>query len=71
MTKRAQQIWEAFKGELIDNGVKDSEDVRQALSTFLREVANEFQYYSFAEEVEDCIVDARDLYDLADELEKL
>jgi hypothetical protein len=40
MTYRAEQIWEAFKGELIDNGLKDSEDVRQGLSTAIREVAN-------------------------------
>jgi hypothetical protein len=39
-TYRAEQIWEAFKGELIDNGLKDSEDVRQALSTAIREVAD-------------------------------
>jgi hypothetical protein len=37
---RAQQVWEAFKGELIDNGLKDSEDVRQGLSTAIREVAD-------------------------------
>ena len=37
---RAEKIWEAFKGELIDNGLKDSEDVRQALSTAIREVAD-------------------------------
>ena len=39
MTYRAEQIWEAFKGELIDNGLKDSEDVRQGLSTAIRMVA--------------------------------
>ena len=39
MTERAQKIWEAFCGELIDNGVKDSEDVRQALATAINEVA--------------------------------
>ena len=39
-TYRAEKIWEAFKGELIDNGLKDSEDVRQALSTAIREVAD-------------------------------
>jgi len=37
---RAEKIWEAFKGELIDNGLKDSEDVKQALSTAIREVAD-------------------------------
>jgi hypothetical protein len=25
MTEQAQEIWDAFCGELIDNGVKDSE----------------------------------------------
>ena len=39
-TYRAKKIWEAFKGELIDNGLKDSEDVKQALSTAIREVAD-------------------------------
>jgi len=39
-TDRAQQIWKVFCGELIDNGVKDSEDVKQALATALREVIN-------------------------------
>jgi hypothetical protein len=39
MTIRAEQVWEAFKGELIDNGLKDSEDVRQGLSTAIRVVA--------------------------------
>jgi hypothetical protein len=37
----------------------------------LREAVNALQYYSFAEEVEDYIIDARDLYDLADALEAL
>ena len=40
MTIRAEQVWKAFMGELIDNGLKDSEDVRQALSTAIREVAD-------------------------------
>jgi len=66
---KAQKIWKAFCGELIDNGVKDSEDVRQALATVLREIANEYQYYHFAEEVEDMIIDARVLYELADQLD--
>jgi hypothetical protein len=37
---RAEEIWKAFKGELIDNGLKDSEDVRQGLSTAIRIVAD-------------------------------
>ena len=40
MTDKAQKIWKVFCGELIDNGVKDSEDVKQALATALREVIN-------------------------------
>lgn len=43
MTEKAQTIWKAFCGELIDNGVKDSEDVKQALATSLREVVNQLQ----------------------------
>lgn len=70
MNKLAQKIWESFCGELIHNGVKDSEDVRQALSTAIREIASELQYYNTGEG-EDMIIDARNLYDLATELEVL
>ena len=47
--------------------------MREALATSIREVANEFQYYQCCENegVEDMVVDARDLYDLADELDTL
>lgn len=70
MTKQAQKIWKAFCGELTQ---EPTDDMREALATSIREVANEFQYYQFCgdEGVEDMVVDARDLYDLADELEKL
>ena len=70
MTKLAQKIWKAFCGELTQ---EPTDDMREALSTSIREVANEFQYYQCCENegVEDMVVDARDLYDLADELEKL
>ena len=39
----------------------------------IREIANEFQYYQCCKDegVEDMVVDARVLYDLADELEAL
>jgi hypothetical protein len=70
MTERAEQIWEAYKGELINNALKDSEDVRQALATVIRNVANKHQYYHFGNG-EDIVVDARLLYELADELEEL
>jgi hypothetical protein len=70
MTERAQKIWKAFCGELTQ---EPTDDMREALATSILEVANEFQYYQFCgdEGVEDMVVDARDLYDLADELEKL
>lgn len=70
MTKRAQKIWEAFKGELI---VEPTDDMREALATAIREIVNEYQYYQCCEEegVEDFVVDARRLYDLADELDTL
>lgn len=70
MTERAQKILDAFCGELTR---ELTDDMREALATSIREVANEFQYYQCCENegVEDMVVDARDLYDLADELEKL
>lgn len=74
MTDKAQKIWKAFCGELIQ---EPTDDFREALSTAIREVANELQYYNFGlgevfnSSTEDMILDARDLYDLADELEAL
>ena len=70
MNTKAQTIWKAFCGELIDNGVKDSEDVRQALSTAIREAVFELQYYNF-ERGEDFVVSSRALYELCDALEAL
>jgi hypothetical protein len=63
---RAEQVWEAFKGELIDNGLKDSEDVRQALSTAIREVAD--RLCTDVGEME-CYIDV--VRKIADELEDL
>lgn len=71
MKSKAQKIWEVFKGELIDNEIKDGEDVKQALATSIREIVNEYQYYQFLGEGEDMVVSARLIYDLADELEDL
>ena len=71
MKERAQKIWEAFKGELIDNGVKDSEDVRQALSTVLREIVDEFEQYVENDTYDELFVSSNDLYNLSVELEKL
>jgi hypothetical protein len=63
---RAEQVWKAFKGELIDNGLKDSEDVRQGLSTAIREVAN--RLCTDVGEME-CFIEV--VRKIADELEEL
>ena len=67
MTDRAQQIWKVFCNELTQ---KPTDDMREALATSLREVANELQYYNTSEGV-DMILDAYKLYELSDELEVL
>ena len=66
MTIRAEQVWKAFMGELIDNGLKDSEDVRQGLSTALRKVAD--RLCTDVGEME-CYIDV--VRQIADELEEL
>ena len=63
---RAEEIWEAFKGELIDNGLKDSEDVRQGLSTAIRIVAD--RLCTDVGEME-CFIEV--VRQIADELEDL
>lgn len=70
-TERAQKIWEAFCGELIDNGVKDGEDVRQGLSTAIREVVN--LYNDWVDDTWDMmnVVHVKDMLDIADELEEM
>jgi hypothetical protein len=69
MTYRAEQVWKAFKGELIDNGLKDSEDVRQGLSTAIREVAD--RLCTDVGEME-CYIDVvRQIADELDEIEEL
>jgi hypothetical protein len=66
MTYRAEQVWKAFKGELIDNGLKDSEDVRQGLSSAIRMVADRL-YTDLGEMQNPSVV----LEEIADELEDL
>jgi hypothetical protein len=65
MTDAAQTIWKAFCGELTQ---EPTDDMREALATAIREVANELQYYNTSEG-EDMILDAYKLYELSDELE--
>ena len=54
----AQKIWEAFKGELI---VEPTDDMREALSTVIRAVAEEIYHDP----------DVHFLYKLADEMDTL
>ena len=69
MTTRAQEIWNAFCGELTQ---KPTDDMKEALATALRQVAhnNEVKYHQDARVV-DVVFYADELYGLADELEAL
>lgn len=67
--KKSEIIWKAFCDELI---VEPTDDMKEALATSIRAVANELQYYQCTEDlnVEDMVVDASKLYELANELER-
>jgi hypothetical protein len=82
MTEKAQKVIAAAHrvvdggvplGKLIREGKKDPmiKKTHYEYAAVIREAVNALQYYSFAEEVEDMIVDARDLYELADAIENL
>jgi len=75
MTERAQRIMEAFYLTFAD---KRQDFIVQKLNNdgvaaVIRAIVNEFQYYQCCKDegVEDMVVDARVLYELADELEAL
>ena len=70
MTDAAYKVWEAFKGELI---VEPTDDMKEALATAIREVANQYQYYQCCKDegVEDMVVDAQKLYELSYNVEAL
>ncbi len=59
MTNKAQKVWEAFKGELI---VNPTEDMKEALSSSLRELVNQLKYIGITE---------KNILELANELEVL
>jgi DNA-binding transcriptional regulator YhcF (GntR family) len=59
MTNTAYKVWEAFKGELI---VNPTEDMKEALSSSLRELVNQLKYIGITE---------KNILELADELEAL
>jgi hypothetical protein len=67
MTDKAQKLWGTFCQELIG---KPTEDQAKAFATVLREIANEYQYYNPGAG-EDMIIDARMLYNLAEEMDSL
>lgn len=67
MTEKAQKVMNEYYIKLGSGPhYYDSSGVAAAL----REVANQLQYYNTGEG-EDMIIDARAVYDLADELEKI
>ena len=70
MTNTAYQIWETFKAELTQPA---TDDMKEALATAIREIANEYQYYQCCKDegVEDMVVDAQKLYELSYDLEAL
>ena len=72
MTERAQQLREVARQALYSTPNDQECEVPIMVAT-IREIVNEHQYYQFCEEegVEDMVVDARVLYELADELEAL
>ena len=72
MTERAQQLREVARQALYSTPNDQECEVPIMVAT-IREIVNEFQYYQCCKEegVEDMVVDARVLYDLANELEAL
>jgi len=70
MTNTAYQIWEAFKAELTQPA---TDDMKEALATAIREIANQYQYYQCCKDegVEDMVVDAQKLYELSYNVEAL
>ena len=67
MTERSNKILSAFYRSCLGKNPTFDDD-KKAIAAVVREIANEFQYYNSGEG-EDMIIDARDLYDLATELE--
>jgi hypothetical protein len=81
MTDRAQKIWDTYingYSEALMTPVENfstylDKDSRKIIASVIRAIVNEHQYYQCCKDegVEDMVVDARVLYDLADELEAL
>jgi len=67
MTERAKKIMRAYEAEDTYNFPEDG------VAAAIRAIVNEHQYYQCCrdQDIEDMVVDARLLYDLANELEAL
>lgn len=71
-SETVRKLWKVYCDELIDNGDKTSEDVRQAIATLIREIAYEYGFLQFGENaLEGAIVESKDLMDFANKLENL
>ena len=70
MTERAKKIYRAWEDKWVET-YKFPNQEESSLAAAIREIVNEFQYYQCCEEegVEEMVVDARVLYELANELE--
>ena len=81
MTERAQKIWDTYRegySEALMTPMESfdtylDKDSRKIIASVLREVVNQLQYYQCCEDegVEDMVIDARAVLDVADELEAL
>ena len=71
MNSRASKVWNAFKQELIHNGIKDAEDVRQALSTAILKIIDEYEEFMEDDGYGRMVVTSQDLRYLASQLETL
>jgi hypothetical protein len=67
---KAEKIWEAFEGELCS---PPTDDMREALAVAVRTIAYQYQYYQCCkdDEVEDMVIEANTLYDIARDLDKM
>lgn len=68
---RASKVWNAFQQELIHNGIKDAEDVRQALATAILKIVEEYEVFVEDDGYGLMVVTSQDLWNLSNDLETL
>lgn len=70
MTNAAQKVWKAFKAELTQPA---TDDIKEALATSIREIANQCAYTHLHIDGDHGIdvVNVKDIMSIIDELEKL